>query len=68
MCCSFCYDWRQFNDSPRVARLLAERVETVLRVAGAARLDLVSHSNGGLLVNSVLALQPALQQRIANCT
>lgn len=49
---SFPYDWRQ--DNQQSGRQLAQRIMDVRRVCGCGRVDIVTHSMGGLVARSYI--------------
>jgi pimeloyl-ACP methyl ester carboxylesterase len=48
----FCYDWRQRIGDRQLHEQLLRRIEHVRSVTETARIDLISHSMGGLLLKS----------------
>jgi pimeloyl-ACP methyl ester carboxylesterase len=63
----FCFDWRQRLADEQIQKDLFDLILRVRKLARGARVDVISHSMGGLLMKSFLARRRALMtDHIAN--
>ncbi|KAK2944396.1 putative Lecithin:cholesterol/phospholipid:diacylglycerol acyltransferase [Blattamonas nauphoetae] len=52
------YDWRQTYDLERLQTGLINRIEEAFHACGDKKIDIITHSQGGLLVRTMIQLHP----------
>eukprot|EP00249_Psilotum_nudum_P003534 c16952_g1_i1 orf=246-1667(+) len=62
----FGYDFRQSNRLPEVMDGFKSKLETIYKASGGKKLNIVSHSMGGVLVKSFLALHHDVFEKFVN--
>ncbi|XP_002983393.2 phospholipase A(1) LCAT3 [Selaginella moellendorffii] len=60
------YDFRQSNRLPEAVDGLLRRLEAIHKTSGGKKVNIISHSMGGLLVRSLLALHSASFEKLVN--
>src|SRR3989338_3744933 len=56
------YDWRKDIDDN--ISVLGSKIDEILNVSGVGKVDIVAHSQGGLIVKRLLYKQPAYQSKV----